>query len=41
MTNCNSDFVLISRHPLEIADRDGTAPYWLGAAQLRWAIAVQ
>ena len=34
LTSCHSDFVLTPRHPLEIADRDGTTLFWLGAAQL-------
>ena len=33
-TVCFSVFVLSSKHPLKQADRDGSAPYWPGAAQL-------
>ena len=33
-TGCFSVFVLSSKHPLEQADRDGSTPYWPGAAQL-------
>ena len=31
---CLCDFVLVPMHPMKTADRGGTVPYWLGAAQL-------